>query len=98
MQDFPRAKHALTVAGCELTKILASSLASQCEEPFTTLFSPQWELDGLADGAVTFARGMVIRRLSDVRTMLHSFYFERLAGLMLTHIIEQYLQVVLDAT
>lgn len=92
IQDLPRARREIRNAGAALTSALASALAAQCEEPFAVLFSPEW--DGGREGSVVAsAAGMAARRLDEARPLLAPPHFERLTGLALVHIEEQYLQV-----
>lgn len=56
----------------------------------------QWDAEKPNQGVADLAHDMVMRRLDEARALLGAIYFEHVAGAMLAHIEERYLQVSLE--
>ena len=66
---------------------------SSCNHVVSSSYPRQWDAEKPNQGVADLAHDMVMRRLDEARALLSGIYFEHLAGAMLAHIEERYLQV-----
>jgi Exocyst complex component Sec6/PH domain len=92
-QDFPRAKSELLSAGAQLTGVLVDIVSADFREPFGRLFTPDWEKSNL----ITVITVTATDYFQESRALLDSFFFDRLTGMVLTHVVEAYLGRLLNA-
>lgn len=85
-QDIPRAKSELINAGCQLTGVLVDIVAEDMKEPLASLFSPAWD----KGNHVTIMTVTCSDYLTESRTLLDPFFFDKLGSMVLAHLTEQY--------
>lgn len=94
-QDLPRAKSEVLSAGCQMSGVMADIIAADFREPLSKLFTPQeWERANL----VTIIASTAMDYFEEARVLLDSFFFDRLVGMVLTHVTEQYTARLLGCT
>lgn len=88
-QDLPRAKSELKNSGFQLTGVLVDIVTADFKDSLGRLLTPQWEKDNVMSTIIATA----VDYFAESRLLLDGFFFDRLTGMVLTHLVEQYLQV-----
>jgi hypothetical protein len=92
-QDIPRAKSELLSSGYQLTGVLVDIVDADFRAPLSELFSSKWETGNQVSTIALTATDY----FTEERALLDGYFYDRLVGMVLAHLTEQYLQRLLNS-